>query len=268
MEEFVKSLRHPSPLPQWLRWLRQLLPPLCWQCKKVLGGRTFLDPASPFLCSNCLLELPWTDQAYHCRQCGNHTAEPNRLRCQECIEDIWELDETRSVFAYDDIVRHWILQLKFYGKENLSPLLGRLLALSFQNSNWLEKYDILIPIPLHSSRLRKRGFNQSLLLAYYFKKNLGKSAPELQTHWLRRIRATRPQTELPLAERLVNMDDAFETSLEVQNHQILLLDDVMTTGSTLNAAARCLKEAGASSVGALVLGRRMWDTVEDGLPDA
>ena len=93
-------------------------------------------------------------------------------------------------------------------------------------------------------------------MAYYFKKNLGKFATELQTHWLRRIRATRPQTELTLAERLVNMDDAFETSLAVQNHQILLLDDVMTTGSTLNAAARCLKEAGASSVGAIVLSRK------------
>ena len=138
MEEFVKSLRHPSPLPRWLRWLKQLLPPLCWQCKKVLGGITFLDPASPFLCISCLLELPWTDQAYHCRQCGNHTAEPNRLRCQECIEDIWELDESRSVFAYDDIVLHWIMQLKFYGNEHLSPLLGRLLAMSFQNINWLE----------------------------------------------------------------------------------------------------------------------------------
>ena len=88
------------------------------------------------------------------------------------------------------------------------------------------------------------------------------------THWLRRIRATRPQTELPLAERLVNMDDAFKTSLEVQNHQILFLDDVMTTGSTLNVVARCLKEAGESSVGALVLGRKMWDSFEDGFPDA
>jgi len=97
---------------------------------------------------------------------------------------------------------------------------------------------------------------------------MGKSAPELQTHWLRRICATRPQTELPLAERLVNMDDAFETSLEVQSHQILLLDDVMTTSFTLNAAARCLKEAGASSVAALVWGSRMWGTVEDRLPDA
>ena len=105
-------------------------------------------------------------------------------------------------------------------------------------------------------------------MAYYFKKNLGKFALELQTHWLTRILATRPQTELTLAERLVNMDDAFETSLEVQNHQILLLYDVMTTGSTLNAAARCLKEASVSSVRALVLGWKMWDSFEDGFPDA
>ena len=64
------------------------------------------------------------------------------------------------------------------------------------------------------------------------------------------------------------MNDTFETSLEVQNHQILLLVDVMTTGSTLNAETRCLKEAGASSVGTLVLGRKMWDLLEDGFPDA
>ncbi len=140
--------------------------------------------------------------------------------------------------------------------------------MSFQNSYRLEKYDILIPIPLHYSSLRKRDLNQSLLLAYYFKKNLGKSEPELQSHWLIRIRATRPQTELPLVERLVNMNDAFETSLEVQNHHILLLDDEMTTGSTLNIVARCLKEASASSVSALVLGRKMWDSFEDGFTDA
>ena len=126
---------------------------------------------------------------------------------------------------------------------------------------------MIFSFQFHSCRLRKRGFNQSLRLAYYFKKNLSKSEPELQTHWLRRIRATRPQTELPLAEKLVNMNDAFETSLEVQNHQILLLDDVMTTGSKPNITARSLKEAGASSVSALVLGRKMWDSFEDGSPD-
>ena len=64
------------------------------------------------------------------------------------------------------------------------------------------------------------------------------------------------------------MNNAFDTSLEVKNHQIILLEDVMTTVSTLNVAARCLKEAGASSVGVLVLGRKMWDSFEDGFPDA
>ena len=125
----------------------------------VLGGGTFIDLASPLLCTSYLLELPWIDQAYHCRKCRNHTAEPNRHRCQECIADIWGLDESRSFFAYSDIVRHWILQLIFYGKEYSSPLLERFLALNFQNSNRLEKYDILIPIPLHSSLLRNMGFN-------------------------------------------------------------------------------------------------------------
>jgi predicted amidophosphoribosyltransferase len=136
--------------------------PLCWKCGIVLGGKTYFVPASPFLCSDCLLELPWTDPLFHCRQCGSHTAEPDRVACQECMEDDWDLVESRSEFAYNNIIQHWILQLKFFGQEHLSQLLGRLLALSFQNSTWLEKYDSIVPIPLHSSRLRKRGFNQSL----------------------------------------------------------------------------------------------------------
>lgn len=118
MNEFVQSLSHPSPPPRWLWWMRQLLPPLCWKCGIVLGGKTYLDPASPFLCSDCLIGLPWTDPVYHCRQCGNLTAEPDRLRCEECLEDIWDLDESRSGFAYNDTIRHWILQLKFFLESN------------------------------------------------------------------------------------------------------------------------------------------------------
>ena len=105
----------------------------------------------------------------------------------------------------------------------------------------------------NTARLRKRGFNQSSLLAHYFRKNLIDPVHPIYLHWLRRTRATRPQTELSLAERLVNQDDAFAASPEVQNRCILLLDYVMTTGSTLNAAARCLLESKASRVGALVL---------------
>ena len=100
MEKFVESLRHPSPLPRWLRWLRSIAHfHSAGNVKKFWVEELFLDPAFPFLCTSCLLEFAWTDQAYHCRKCGKHTAEPNRLRCQECIEDIWELDESQSVFA-------------------------------------------------------------------------------------------------------------------------------------------------------------------------
>jgi ComF family protein len=108
--------------------------------------------------------------------------------------------------------------------------------------------------------LRKRGFNQSLLLAHHLQKNLGIISPDIHPQWLRRTRATRPQTELPLAERKSNLENAFSALTDVQDKNILLLDDVMTTGSTLNAAARCLKEAGAGKVGALVLCRKMWDS--------
>ena len=111
----------------------------------------------------------------------------------------------------------------------------------------------------NTARLRKRGFNQSLLLAHHFRQNLVDHVYPIYPHWLRRTRATRPQTELSLAERLVNQDDAFAALPEVQNRIILLLDDVITTGSTLNPAARCLLESKANRVGALVLCRRMWD---------
>ena len=182
IDEFVKSLRHPPPPSCWLRWLRQLLTPHCWQYGEVLGGKTYLDPASPFLCTSCLIDFPWNDPVYHCQQCGNRSAEPNCLRCHECLEDVQNIDESRSGFVYNEIVRDWILQLKFFVQYHLSSLLGRLLALSFQNRTWLVKFDSLVPIPLHSSRLSKRGFSQSLLLAHHLRKNLGEPAPEINPH--------------------------------------------------------------------------------------
>ena len=87
---------------------------------------------SLYLCLTCLKELPWTDPQYHCQQCGNRSPEPDRLRCSECMEDVWDLYESRSGFEYIGIIRDWILRLKFYGQEYLAPILGRLLALNFK----------------------------------------------------------------------------------------------------------------------------------------
>ena len=93
---------------------------------KCLSGKTYLDPASQFLCISCLIDLPWYDPVYHCQKCGNRFAEPNYLRCHECLEDVQNIDESRSGFVYNEIVRDWILQLKFFVQYHLSSLLGRL----------------------------------------------------------------------------------------------------------------------------------------------
>ena len=154
----------------------------CWQYGEVLGGKTYLDPASSFLCTSCLIDPPWNDPVYHCQKCGNHSAEPNCLRCHECLEDFQNIDESRSGFVYNEIVQDWILQLKFFVQYHLSSLLGRLLALSFQNRTWLVKFDSLVTIPLHSSRMSKRGFSQSLLAAHHLRKNMWKPTPEINPH--------------------------------------------------------------------------------------
>ena len=102
---------------------------------------------------------------------------------------------------------------------------------------------------------RTRGFNQSLLLAYQLLKNIKAKPSLLRPRVLRRVRETIPQTELPYPERLNNPDDAFAVEDSLPPGTILLIDDVMTTGSTLNAAARTLKASGAERVSAWVLCR-------------
>ena len=139
---------------------------------KCLAGKNYLDPASPFLCTSCLIDLPWYDPVYQCQKCGNHSAEPNCLRCHECLVDVHNIDESRSGFVCNEIVRDWTLQLKFFVQYHLYSLLGRLLTLNFQNRTWLVKFDSLVPIHLHSSRLSKSGFSHFLLLAYHLRKNL------------------------------------------------------------------------------------------------
>ena len=133
----------------------------------------------------------------------------------------------------------------------MAPFLGRLLVLSLSQYA-LPAADAILPIPLHRKRLQARGFNQVLLLAHhtFAERRL------VQTHWLKRIRPTSPQAELPTAQRVLNMQNAFQASPQVAGKQLMLLDDVFTTGATLNAAAEALKAAGAAAVNGIVLARR------------
>ena len=153
------------------------------------------------------------------------------------------------------ILQDWVLSFKFGSRQSLSFLLGRLFALGMIGQGVEKDFSCMVPIPLHQKRLRSRGFNQSLLLAHQLLKNIKAKPSLLRPRVLRRVRETIPQTELPYPERLKNPDDAFAVGDSLPAGTILLIDDVMTTGSTLNAAARILKASGAERVSSWVLCR-------------
>lgn len=152
--------------------------------------------------------------------------------------------------AYEEPIRSWIIRLKYGGLDAVAPLLAAVLQAAWRLQPEAAP-DPVIPVPLHPSRLRQRGFNQALLLAQHL-------APVGGIHpdWLGRRVPTRPQVELGGAARRRNPEQAFEASPEVAGQSVWVLDDVMTTGATLQEIARTLKQAGARKVQALVVARR------------
>ena len=254
LENGIK-LEHPNP-PSALRWsFQQLIPALCHECRRVIRAEHFDDPAAPFLCNTCLEKLPWFEPQGRCSYCGLEIEPESKTPCSHGVSRTWHLDRLHSAFVYRGILQDWVLSFKFGSRQSLSFLLGRLFALGMIGQGVEKDFSCMVPIPLHQKRLRSRGFNQSLLLAYQLLKNIKAKPSLLRPRVLRRVRETIPQTELPYPERLKNPDDAFAVGDSVPPGTILLIDDVMTTGSTLNAAARTLKASGAERVSAWVLCR-------------
>ena len=153
-------------------------------------------------------------------------------------------------FKYEGAIRRAMLDLKFKNLWASAPALGQLMA-SFIS----ERHDIgqaLVPVPLHKSRLRSRGYNQSALLAREVSRLTG--IPVMDALVVRAI-DTQPQTALSREERLTNVAEAFSAVKDLSGMKITLIDDVATTGSTLSACAHSLKEAGAVYVEGVVLAR-------------
>jgi ComF family protein len=152
---------------------------------------------------------------------------------------------------FEGPLRQAIHHLKYSGRSSLAEPLGR-----FLTECWIAgplPADLIVPVPLHKARLHERGYNQSTLLARQLARASGLPLAE---EALKRIRATTPQVSLNAIEREANVRDAFEAHANlVVGRRILLVDDVCTTGATLDACSRALKQGGATSVWALTLAR-------------
>ncbi len=218
----------------------------------------FLDFIFPVACVNCHKE-----GTYLCISCIKKIPRLDRQRCLVCQKPSpfgkthtdcakTKIDGIISALPYHDTVIKKLISTYKYNFVDLSDILGQFIIEEIRNqelNNFFKDF-IIVPVPLHKRRLRWRGFNQSLLLAQ-------KLSVELQlpisTDLIARTRYTRPQIELKHDERKENIKGAFAVNESVENKKILIIDDVVTTGSTLNELARILKKKNAHSVWAITL---------------
>jgi len=237
--------------------LSNLFPSRCLLCQK-----TVISPSANEnieICPECLTGLPYNEVS--CRRCAVPlVAEVEaRVLCGRCIKKLPAFDYAYSPLHYEDDVIRLMRQFKFREKITFSRTLGEIMLdcwkvkeMKSDDIGAPDKLDYLLPVPLHKSRMRQRGFNQSIELARVIAKKL--NIP-IEYDAVSRVRSTSSQTGLNVLQRRKNIKGAFKVAQKISAKHVLIIDDVMTTGSTVNELASILKKAGVEQVGVLCLAR-------------
>ena len=250
-----------------------VFPALCAVCEARLGPRR-RDP----LCGPCWDAIDRIEPPF-CDHCGGPCATPGSamseldergwgtgprseypsslepvphpLICARCAAEPPPYDYARSAAVYGGVMREAVHRFKFGGRRALARPLAELMVEQC-GASLPDGIAAVVPVPLAGDRERERGFNQAALLAERIARRL--DVP-VRARWLARRRATRPQSDLPAAERLANVRGAFRATRAVAGRHVLLVDDVLTTGATLAECARSLRAAGAGRIGVLTVAR-------------
>lgn len=228
---FIRSVRSLGKL-----LLDFALPPRCAGCTGVI------EEVGAF-CPACWGRLEWLGNA-GCQQCGLPLAGTEIDMCGRCLADPPKLDRMRAVVAYDDLPRSIALRLKYGRKVALARTMARYMAPL--RSDW-DSSSVIIPVPLHRWRLWSRGFNQSDLVA----RELGRSwSLATNSGVLRRVKRTQPLKGMNHVQRRKAVAGAFVVANagQIRGRTVVLIDDVMTSGSTAEACAKVLRRAGASRI--------------------
>lgn len=218
--------------------LNKVLPHCCLLCYGLTDTRHDL-------CRACWNDLPHLTM--HCLRCANSLLSTTQMLCGECLQHPPPFDYTHALFYYQPPITQLILQLKFQHQLAHAQLLGELLADKIREQ-WYQAKPLpqaILPIPLHTSRLKERGFNQAIEIARPIAKHT--RLPLLLNHCLR-IKATAPQTTLAAKERQHNLQQAFAMKNLLPYDHLAVVDDVMTTGSTMMEFCRMLKKHGVKTI--------------------
>ena len=226
-------------------------PPVCTGCgEKLRENESFFcsvchdafDSIPPPICPLCGAPL------------GNHVLETRK--CPECPSGEVHFDSARSAFLYRGAIAEGVKAFKFRSRIELSELFARILYYQIRKKMSGKKFDVIVPVPLHFRRYMQRGYNQAGEIARII------SRETYIDHFpdaIKRVRATKAQSGLHHDDRRENVKDAFSPSPgdRLKNKKVLLIDDVYTTGSTINACAGAIKKGGAESVTALTICRAL-----------
>ena len=214
-----------------------LLPPLCVVCSKV----------NTWLCPDCAERIPLAHHAI-CPRCGNTWTGEDI--CDRCRRTPLSLSSIRSAVVFKDAVRDAVHALKYRGGRDVAePLAWRMAQAWYQQRL---HGDVLVPVPLYLDREAERGYNQAYLLARALAPQIG---VPVEAGLVFRVRPTRSQARLKVDERWTNVKGAFACSevVDLSGVRVMLIDDVATTGATLDACAVALLTRGARSVSAFTL---------------
>ncbi|WP_352400007.1 ComF family protein [Anaerotignum sp.] len=227
-------------------FLNVLYPPYCVICGELLSIQEWDNG----LCDKCNKKLPFLT-GNRCNFCGR------RLQfgevCHSCLEHRPVFERGISVFDYE-VLRQGIARFKFDGVKGHGEVFGGIMVqyLLLNHPEWLEQVDFMTGVPLHKHKEKERGFNQADILCKIISENTG---IPYRDKVLTRTKATRPQSELSAKERHENLKNVF-IAQDCLDKQILLVDDILTTGTTLNECSRALYRAGAKKVSVFCLSVR------------
>ncbi len=198
-----------------------------------------------FICDSCVKRLHPVEEPL-CKKCGKPLDREEAEYCEDCGKGKHLFARGRAAFVYDALMRESISRFKYRNRREYGDFYVKEILERCGDALRAWEADALIPIPLHRGRRRKRGFNQAELLARGLSRELG---IPVNTRLLVRVKKTRPQKELSRQERSSNLKNAFQAAQnDVRLKKVILVDDIYTTGSTIDAAAKVLLQQGVEKV--------------------
>ena len=207
--------------------LEYFFPPICGMCGEINEN---------YICNNCY---------------------ENIKKIKKCVINEYNnrnFSKHLYIFRYEGIIRNKIIEYKFEDKGYLYKMFAKIILSDKKTCNFIKKYDVIIPVPISKKRKKKRGYNQSELVANELAQKLNQ---DIWTDIIIKKKDNKPQSELNKLERIKNVEDIYEINkpIEVKNKKVLLLDDIYTTGSTVNEIARKLKQNQTQEIGVITLAK-------------